>query len=85
MTQNSNNEEKLQPAEQVKLPSAFRNGMFYLFVFVFVIVFCMIAFFGGSLPLPYLALTIIGTTIFIVLIGVLQLRQDDRLSEINTV
>ncbi|MDP5338250.1 MAG: leucine-rich repeat domain-containing protein [Nodularia sp. (in: cyanobacteria)] len=83
MTQNSNNEEKPQPVEQVKLPFAFRNGMFYLFVFV--IVFSMIAFFGGSLPLPYLALTIIGTAIFIVLIGVLQLRQDDRLSETNTV
>ncbi len=83
MTQNSNDEEKPQPAEQVKLPFAFRNGMFYLFVFV--IVFCMIAFFGGSLPLPYLALTIIGTAIFIVLIGVLQLRQDDRLSEKSSV
>ncbi|TVP67596.1 MAG: GTPase, partial [Nodularia sp. (in: Bacteria)] len=83
MTQNSNDGEKPQPAEQVKLPFAFRNGMFYLFVFV--IVFCMIAFFGGLLPFHYLALTIIGTAIFIVLIGVLQLRQDDRLSETNTV
>ena len=53
--------------------------MFYLFVFV--VVFCLIAFFGGSLPFHYLALAIIGTAIFIVLIGVLQLRQDDRLSE----
>ncbi|MEH2314132.1 MAG: hypothetical protein V7K35_22630 [Nostoc sp.] len=38
----------------------------------------------GFKPQPindYLALTIIGTAIFIVLIGVLQLRQDDRLSE----
>ncbi|MDZ8222359.1 COR domain-containing protein [Nostoc sp. ChiVER01] len=68
-----------QPEDIVKLPFAFRNGMFYLFVFV--VVFCLIAFFGGSLPFHYLALTIIGTAIFIVLIGVLQLRQDDRLSE----
>jgi internalin A len=83
MTQNSNNEEKPQPVEEVKLPSAFRNGMFYLFLFV--IVFSMIAFFAGILPLPYLALTIIGTAIFIILVGVLQLRQDDRLSEKNFV
>ena len=83
MPQNSNDEEKPQPVEQVKLPFAFRNGIFYLFVFV--IVFCMIAFFGGSLPLPYLALTIISTAILIILMSVLQLRQDDRLSETNSV
>ncbi|MEH2007474.1 hypothetical protein [Nostoc sp.] len=52
-------------------------AVFYLFV----VVFCLIAFFGGSLPFHYLALTIIGTAIFIVLIGVLQLCQDNRLSE----
>ncbi|QSJ19362.1 leucine-rich repeat domain-containing protein [Nostoc sp. UHCC 0702] len=79
MSPNSNNEENLQPEEQVKLPFAFRNGMFYLFVFV--VVFSLIAFFGGSLPFHYLALAIIGTAIFIILIGVLQLRQDDRLTE----
>lgn len=50
--------------------------MFYLFI----VVFCLIAFFGGSLPFHYLALTI-GTAIFIVLIGVLQFCQDNRLSE----
>ncbi|BAY02038.1 hypothetical protein ACOWPH_21805 [Anabaena sp. PCC 7938] len=41
----------------------------------------MIATFGGLLPFHYLALAIIGKAIFIVLIGVLQLRQDNRLSE----
>ncbi|MFN6536513.1 MAG: COR domain-containing protein [Nostoc sp. EkiNYC01] len=76
---NQSQQEKLSKPEDVKLPFAFRNGMFYLFVFV--VVFCLIAFFGGSLPFHYLALTIIGTAIFIVLIGVLQLRQDNRLSE----
>ncbi|MEH2179317.1 COR domain-containing protein [Nostoc sp.] len=79
MTEPSKQEENSQPEDIVKLPFAFRNGMFYLFVFV--VVFCLIAFFGGSLPFHYLALAIIGTAIFIVLIGVLQLRQDDRLSE----
>jgi internalin A len=79
MTEPSKQEENSKPEVQVTLPFAFRNGMFYLFVFV--VVFCLIAFFGGSLPFHYLALAIIGTAIFIVLIGVLQLRQDDRLSE----
>ena len=79
MTEPSKQEDNSQPEVQVTLPFAFRNGMFYLFVCV--VVFCLIAFFGGSLPFHYLALAIIGTAIFIVLIGVLQLRQDDRLSE----
>ncbi|MBD2336456.1 leucine-rich repeat domain-containing protein [Calothrix sp. FACHB-156] len=79
MTEQPNNENNSQPELQVKLPFAFRNGMFYLFIFV--VVFSLIAFFGGSLPFHYLALAILGTAIFIILIGVLQLRQDDRLSE----
>ncbi|MCC5629271.1 leucine-rich repeat domain-containing protein [Nostoc sphaeroides CHAB 2801] len=79
MTEPSKQENNSKPEVQVTLPFAFRNGMFYLFVFV--VVFCLIAFFGGSLPFHYLALAIIGTAIFIVLIGVLQLRQDNRLSE----
>ncbi|MBD2214339.1 leucine-rich repeat domain-containing protein [Nostoc linckia FACHB-104] len=79
MTEQPNNQNNSQPEVQVKLPFAFRNGMFYLFIFV--VVFSLIAFFGGSLPFHYLALAILGTAIFIILIGVLQLRQDDRLSE----
>ncbi|OUL26450.1 GTPase [Nostoc sp. RF31YmG] len=79
MTEQTNNEDNSKSEVQVTLPFAFRNGMFYLFIFV--VVFCLIAFFGGSLPFHYLALTILGTAIFIILIGVLQLRQDDRLSE----
>ncbi|MBD2411877.1 leucine-rich repeat domain-containing protein [Nostoc calcicola FACHB-3891] len=79
MTEPPNPQEKSKSEVQVTLSFAFRNGMFYLFVFV--VVFCLIAFFGGSLPFHYLALTIIGTAITIVLIGVLQLRQDNRLSE----
>ncbi|MBE9107266.1 GTPase, partial [Nostoc cf. edaphicum LEGE 07299] len=76
---NQSPQEEKPKSEDVKLPFAFRNGMFYLFVTV--VIFCLIAFFGGSLPFHYLALTIIGTAIFMVLIGVLQLRQDNRLSE----
>ncbi|MHC5675721.1 COR domain-containing protein, partial [Nostoc sp.] len=68
---------------QVTLPWAFRNGIFYLLVFS--IVFNTVGIFAGFLPIYSLALTIIGTTVLIVLIGVLQLRQDDRLSDENFV
>ena len=78
MSNQSQPEESKKP-EEVKLPSAYRNGMFYLFVFV--IVFCFMAFLGGQLELPYLVLTIVGTVLFMVIIGALQLRQDKRLSE----
>lgn len=64
---------------KVTLPFAFRNGMFYLYVFVFV--FSLIAFFDGRITFYYLVLNNIGTAMFIILIGVLKLRQDDRLSE----
>ncbi|MDJ0800382.1 MAG: COR domain-containing protein [Calothrix sp. MO_167.B12] len=65
------------------LPWAYRNGLFYLLVFA--VVFNTVGIFAGSLPIYSLALTIIGTTIVIITIGVLQLRQDGRLSEISFV
>ncbi|UKO99865.1 COR domain-containing protein [Nostoc sp. UHCC 0870] len=83
MNQPPDSEEKSKPQEEVKLSFAFRNGMFYLFIFV--VVFCLMTFFGGTLPFHYLVLIILGTAIFIILIGVLQLRQDDRLSETSFV
>ncbi|MBD2075537.1 leucine-rich repeat domain-containing protein [Phormidium sp. FACHB-592] len=68
------------PSEpKVTLPSAFRNGMFY--VLVFEVVFCVIAFFSRDLPLPTLIVILIATLLAFVLIGVFQLRSDDRLSE----
>ncbi len=79
MAKQSKREELAKSEPEVTLPFAFRNGIFYLYVFV--VVFCIIAFFGGSLPLPYLVLTIISTALFILIIGALQLRNDKRLSE----
>ncbi|OUL30406.1 GTPase [Nostoc sp. T09] len=79
MTEQPHNEDNSKPEAQVTLPFAFRNGMFY--VFLFSIVFNTIGIFAGLLPIYSLALTIIGTVIIMTLIGVLQLRQDDRLSE----
>ncbi|MEH2410557.1 COR domain-containing protein [Nostoc sp.] len=79
MTEPSKQEENSKPEAQVTLPWAYRNGMFYLLVFA--IVFNTVGIFAGILPIYSLALVIIGTVLFIVIIGVLQLRGDDRLSE----
>ncbi len=68
-----------KPEPNVTLPFAFRNGLFYLFLFV--IIFYSVAIFAGILPLYSLAFVIISTVIIIALIGALQLRQDNRLSE----
>ncbi|MEH2025693.1 COR domain-containing protein [Nostoc sp.] len=79
MTEPSKQEDNSKPEVQVTLSWAYRNGMFYLLVFA--IVFNTVGIFAGILPIYSLALVIIGTVLFIVIIGVLQLRGDDRLSE----
>ncbi|MEH2302830.1 MAG: hypothetical protein V7K88_28610 [Nostoc sp.] len=79
MTKPYKQEETSKSEYQVTLPWAYRNGMFYLLVFA--IVFNTVGIFAGILPIYSLALVIIGTVLFIVIIGVLQLRGDDRLSE----
>lgn len=71
--------ETSSPEPKVTLPSAFRNGMFYLLVFE--VVFFLIAIAAGYLPLPSLIVAVIATLLAFVLIGVFQLRSDDRLSE----
>ena len=68
---------------KVKLPSAWRNGLFYLFVFA--VVFNSVAIFAGELPLYSLIVVVLATMFLISLIGVFQLRQDDRLSDESTV
>ncbi|HLP92323.1 MAG TPA: leucine-rich repeat protein [Nostocaceae cyanobacterium] len=79
MTEPSKPEETSKQEVQVTLPWAYRNGLFYLLLFS--IVFNTIGIFAGLLPIYSLIITIIGSVILILLIGVLQLRQDDRLSE----
>lgn len=79
MTEPSKPEETSKQEVQVTLPWAYRNGSFYLLLFS--IVFNTIGIFAGLLPIYSLIITIIGSVILILLIGVLQLRQDDRLSE----
>ncbi|MBW4523291.1 MAG: leucine-rich repeat domain-containing protein, partial [Scytolyngbya sp. HA4215-MV1] len=74
--------ESTPPEKPVLLPSAFRNGMFYLLAAE--VIFCLVAIFAGSLPLPSLIVVVIATVLIFVLIGVFQLRADDRLSEKTT-
>ncbi len=59
--------------------SAWANGSFFLVVFVVVI--AGLSVLAGSVPFYTLALIIIGGILFVPLIGVLQLRQDEQLSE----
>ncbi|MDD5668539.1 MAG: COR domain-containing protein [Candidatus Omnitrophica bacterium] len=62
-----------------KIRSSWANGLFYLFTFV-VVIFSL-GFLAGKVPFYTLALVIIAGILFVPLIGALQLRQDQRLSE----
>ena len=63
----------------VKVKSAWFNGSFYLFVVS--IVFGIITFTGKQISLLVLILGILGTAILTLIIGFLQLKQDDRLKD----
>jgi internalin A len=82
VTEPSKPEETASPEKPITLPWSYRNGLYYLLVFVVVIF--SIAIIAGALPLYSLIVTVIAGVFFIVLIGVLQLRMDDRYSEENT-
>ncbi|MGK7931113.1 MAG: COR domain-containing protein [Microcystaceae cyanobacterium] len=62
-----------------KIKSAWANGLFYLFVFVVVV--AGIGYLAGKLDLIPFIFVIVAGVLFVPLIGALQLRQDDRLSE----
>lgn len=62
-----------------KVQSAWANGLFYLFTFAVVI--GGLGVLAGYVPFYTLAIIIVAGILFIPLIGALQLRQDDRLSE----
>ena len=70
-------EDKKNGNEQVK--SAWANGSFYLFSFSIVII--LLGVLARYIPLYSLPVVLVAGGIFIPLIGVLQLRQDDKLSE----
>jgi small GTP-binding protein len=83
--QQQNNSDNSQQQQQTSRPlrakSAWANGLFYLFLFVVVI--GGIGYLAGTLKLLNLIAVIVAGIVFIPLVGALQLRQDDRLSEQN--
>jgi internalin A len=65
--------------ESIKARSAWANGSFYLFTFVIVI--AAVGLLARTVPAYVLPVLLIGGAIFIPLIGALQLRMDERLSQ----
>lgn len=65
----------------IRAKSAWANGLFYVFLFVTVVVTVNVT--AGNLPFPAFVLTVVAGILFVLLVGILQLRQDDRLSEKN--
>ena len=76
-----NSQQQQQSSRPLRAKSAWANGLFYLFLFVVVI--GGIGYLAGTLKLLNLIAVIVAGIVFIPLVGALQLRQDDRLSEQN--
>ena len=72
-------EEKDEEKDMPVIRSAWANGSFYVFVFAFVSV--VLAIVARTVPLYTLTVVLIASGIFVLIIGALQLRQDDRISE----
>jgi internalin A len=70
---------KNEERDNQRVSSAWANGLFYLVVFV--VIFAVLGFFARMLPLYAMALIIFGGIVLIPLVGALQLRQDQNLSE----
>ncbi len=65
--------------DNVKVRSAWANGSFYLFTFAVVII--LLGVLAKTVPWFVLPVILVAGGIFVPLVGALQLRQDDRLSE----
>jgi small GTP-binding protein len=76
-----NSQQQQQSSRPLRPKSSWANGSFYLFLFVVVI--GGIGYLAGTLKLLNLIAVIVAGIVFIPLVGALQLRQDDRLSEQN--
>jgi len=79
ITQNTQSGDNIMRTKESRSKSAWANGSFYIFLFL--VVFITIAVIAGSLPIYVLPLVLISGIIIVPLIGALQLRQDDRLSD----
>ncbi len=67
------------PRDTIKARSAWANGSFYLFAFVIVIV--ALGFLAKSVSWYALPILLVAGAIFVPLVGALQLRMDERLSQ----
>jgi hypothetical protein len=70
---------KPEPNRPIKVPSAWANGSFYLFVFVVVV--AGIGFLGNQLSFPVFCVVVVGGVLFVPIIGALQLKQDARVKD----
>ena len=78
-TESGNNVVEKKPQSAAPIKSAWANGSFY--VFVFLVVIAGVGVLARTVPLLVLPIVLVAAILFVPLIGVLQLRQDDRLSE----
>jgi peptidoglycan/LPS O-acetylase OafA/YrhL len=63
----------------IKVKSGWANGSFYLFVLVVVV--AGIGFLRQELSFPAFCVVVIGGVLLVLIIGALQLKQDERLQE----
>ena len=80
-TGGKNQVKKSVQSNGTSVPSAWANGLFYLFIFVTVA--GVIGLLAGKLDSVQLGLVIVAGLLAVPLIGALQLRMDKRLSEKN--
>jgi Leucine rich repeat/Leucine Rich Repeat len=78
--ENNQEESKInKPKRKKGIKSSWANGLFYLFMFVVVI--GLIGYFAGKLPPLNLLIVVMSGILFIPIIGILQLRNDEQLSD----
>ncbi len=72
-------EEKRKSKDEVVIRSAWANGLFYLFTFL--VVMSVFGVLAKTVPFYALPIILVAGILFVPLLGALQLRQDDRLSQ----
>ena len=78
-TTTNNNKEETPVKPEKPITSSWANGLFYLFAFVVIIM--TLGFFAGSIPTERFLLVVVFGVTFIIVVGIFQLRQDERLKE----
>lgn len=76
---NSEGRPVMEKRTSISVKSAWANGSFYLVAFLALI--SVIGYFAGQLPVYSIAIVLVAGSFGVLLVGALQLRQDERLSE----